>query len=35
MQEHGAWSDSRDVLLSFPISVEAIDRSDAEGAAML
>lgn len=31
----GAWPASRDVLLSFPIRVEAVDRADGEEAARL
>jgi PIN domain nuclease of toxin-antitoxin system len=35
MATKNAWAESRDVLLSFPIRIEAVDRADAEGAARL
>ncbi len=35
LQAHGVWAASRDVLLSFPIDVEPVGRTDAEFAARL
>ena len=35
MQAHDAWTVSRDVLLSFPLRVEPVERLDAESAARM
>lgn len=35
LTELGVWPESRDVLLSFPLRVESVDRADAEEAARL